>query len=136
MKIYFAGSIRGGREDAHIYEKIVGLLKNYGEVLTEHVGDKTLSSEGEDKTHEYIYNRDMDWLRSADVLVADISIPSAGVGYEIGQAEAMGKNILCLYRKDAPKPISGMINGNKNLSIKIYEKIEDLQLLIKEFFDR
>ncbi len=44
MKIYFAGSIRGGRDDAEIYSGIIELLKRYGDVLTEHVGDRTLSS--------------------------------------------------------------------------------------------
>lgn len=45
-KIYFAASIRGGRQDAHIYSKIVALLKNYGRVLTEHVGDQSLTAGG------------------------------------------------------------------------------------------
>ncbi|MFA6251074.1 MAG: nucleoside 2-deoxyribosyltransferase [Candidatus Paceibacterota bacterium] len=136
MKIYFAGSIRGGRDDAHIYEKIIELLKNYGEVLTEHIGDKTLSSQGEDKSHEYIYKRDIEWLRSADVLVADISTPSVGVGYEIGIAEALNKKVLCLYREGSPKPISGMINGDYNLIKKVYKNIDELPVIIKEFFDK
>jgi nucleoside 2-deoxyribosyltransferase len=136
MKIYFAGSIRGGRDDAHIYEKIIELLKNYGEVLTEHIGDTTLSNQGEDKSHEYIYNRDMDWLRSADVLVADISTPSIGVGYEIGIAETLDKKVLCLYREGSLKPISGMINGDSSLIKKVYKNIDELSQIIKEFFDK
>ena len=45
-RIYFAGSIRAGRDDAHLYEKIVKLLKNYGTVLTEHVGDPKMDKSG------------------------------------------------------------------------------------------
>ncbi len=37
MNIYFCGSIRGGRQDVAIYQQIVGCLKTYGTVLTEHV---------------------------------------------------------------------------------------------------
>jgi hypothetical protein len=37
MKIYFAGSIRGGREDAALYLEIIEYLKTFGEVLTEHI---------------------------------------------------------------------------------------------------
>jgi nucleoside 2-deoxyribosyltransferase len=136
MKIYFSGSIRGGREDVHIYAKIIGLLKNYGEVLTEHIGDIGLSTEGEDKSHEYIYQRDMDWLRSANVLVADISTPSVGVGYEIGLAETLGKKVLCLYREGSTKPISGMINGNIKLIKRIYKDDNELFQIIKEFFNK
>ena len=37
MKIYFAGSIRAGRQDIAIYQQVVACLKIYGTVLTEHV---------------------------------------------------------------------------------------------------
>ena len=47
MKIYFSGSIRGGRDDAEIYRQIIDYLQNFGEVLTEHVGDNSLHSLGE-----------------------------------------------------------------------------------------
>jgi hypothetical protein len=40
----------------------------------------------------------MSWLKEADVIVAEVSTPSLGVGYEIGKAEDMGKRILCLYK--------------------------------------
>ena len=46
MKIYFAGSIRGGRDDKELYLEIINLLGKYGKVLTEHIGDKTLSAMG------------------------------------------------------------------------------------------
>ena len=46
MLIYFAGSIRAGRADALLYSKLVEILKKYGTVLTEHVGDPNLTSAG------------------------------------------------------------------------------------------
>ena len=135
MKIYFAGSIRGGRDDAYVYEIIIKLLKNYGEVLTEHIGDQSLSNQGEDKSHQYIYNRDIKWLHSADVLVADVSTPSVGVGYEIGTAEMLDKRILCLYKEGSLKPISVMIDGDNKLIKKIYKNVDELPDIIKEFFN-
>jgi len=45
-KIYFAGSIRAGRDDVELYARIVGLLQKYGRVLTEHVGDPNLKESG------------------------------------------------------------------------------------------
>ena len=41
-KIYFCGSIRGGRDDAQVYQVIVKQLKQYGQVFTEHVADPSL----------------------------------------------------------------------------------------------
>lgn len=79
MKIYFAGSIRGGRLDQENYFKIIGYLQKYGEVLTEHIGQKDLSEEGEkDISDEKIYKRDISWLKEADVVVVEASTPFLG----------------------------------------------------------
>lgn len=135
MKIYFAGSIRGGRDDKELYLEIIGLLGKYGKVLTEHIGDKTLSVMGENvSTDEYIYERDMVWLNEADVVVSEVTAPSLGVGYEIGKMEDR-KPILCLYREQDGKRISAMIGGNKNIQIKKYSDLSDVKKILKEFFE-
>lgn len=46
MKVYFCGSIRGGRDDVELYGKIITELKKYGTVLTEHVSDQKLDATG------------------------------------------------------------------------------------------
>lgn len=134
MKIYFAGSIRGGRDDKELYLEVINLLGKYGKVLTEHIGDKTLSATGEDgPTDKYIYDRDMAWLNEADVVIAEVTTPSLGVGYEIGKMEST-KPILCIYREQDGKRISAMIGGNDNLKFLKYKEIKDLQKILDEFF--
>lgn len=64
MRIYFAGSIRGGREDCSIYTEIIAVLSEYGTVLTEHVGDPAVSVTGEEDAVSYVHDRDLAWLRS------------------------------------------------------------------------
>lgn len=95
MKIYFAGSITGGRVDAELYAHIILELQKHGEVLTEHLGLSTLTAYGEDKPLREIFERDVAWVREADVVVAEVTQPSLGVGYELGLAESLGKQILC-----------------------------------------
>ncbi|MEK9156539.1 MAG: nucleoside 2-deoxyribosyltransferase [Patescibacteria group bacterium] len=134
MKIYFAGSIRGGRDDKELYLEIINLLGKYGKVLTEHIGDKTLSAMGEDgPTDEYIYERDMAWLNEAGVVVAEVTTPSLGVGYEIRKMEN-NKPVLCLYREQDGKRISAMIGGNKNVKIEKYQTVDDLGPVLETFF--
>jgi hypothetical protein len=57
MKIYFAGAIRGGRDDSDIYLQIVSMLTRYGTILTEHVGDPNLDVRGEELSDQQIYDR-------------------------------------------------------------------------------
>lgn len=133
MKIYFAGSIRGRRDDQGLYNSMIIELTQYGTVLTEHIGNSIISSEGEqEKTDEFIFSRDMKWVEEADIVVAEVSTPSLGVGYEIGQAESLNKKIICLYRQQEGKRLSAMISGNKKLKICIYSNIEDIKKIFKE----
>ena len=134
MKIYFGGSVRSGRGNKEWYARIIQELKNYGTVLTEHIGDPKLTEAGENRPVEFIYQRDANWVKTADVLVADVSNPSVGVGYEIGLAESLNKPILCLYRVGSEKRLSGMIEGNKNLQVGNYANLMDIKKILKDFF--
>jgi len=61
MKIYFAASIRGGRDDVKIYKQLIDFLKQDNQVLTEHIGDYSLSVTGQKQDDSYIRNRDIAW---------------------------------------------------------------------------
>lgn len=136
MKIYFAGSIRGGRDDKDIYFSIIKELQKYGQVLTEHIGDPNLTARGEEIDVEQIFRRDMDWVKECDLVVAEVTNPSLGVGYEIGQAESFGKKILCLYREVEGKRISAMVLGNTYLQIQLYKDMEGLSSFLEDFFKK
>ena len=128
MKIYFAGSIRGGRDDAKIYAQIIELLQNYGEVLTEHIGSEKLIDKGEPNlSDKEIHDRDMKWLLESDIMVAEVTNPSLGVGYEIGRAIEEKKKVICLYRKSNNKRLSAMISGNINITKNYYNSVRDLK---------
>lgn len=133
MKIYFAGSIRGGRDDQEVYSVIIQELKKHGPVLTEHVGEGTLTDQGEVVTDIDIFTRDIGRISEADVVVAEVTTPSLGVGYEIGRAESMKKPVLCLYRKQDGKRLSAMISGNPYLKVVEYKTIEDLVEILDKF---
>ena len=135
MNIYFAASIRGGRDDQEIYKQIIRMLGEFGTVLTEHFGNSGITAaEGTGENHEEIYNQDMAWVSKADVIVAEVTQPSLGVGYEIGRAEDMGKRILCLYRENSDRTLSAMIRGNNKLNVKNYKTIEDIRPILEQFF--
>lgn len=140
MDIYFCGSIRAGREDVVVYNELISYLKNYGNVLTEHIGDKRITEtggEGIDKglSDAEIHDRDIGWIVGrADVIIAEITKPSLGVGYEIGRAIGHGKRILCLYRLENGKKLSAMISGCREIKKGKYETIEQAKKIIDNFF--
>lgn len=136
MKIYFSGSIRGGRDNQEYYEIVVKELSLYGEVLTEFIADKSLTSYGTlNMTDKEIYERDISFINNSDVLVAEVTTPSLGVGYEIAYAEKINKKIFCLYYQVDDKKTSSMISGNPNCKILSYRTKEELPEIIKSIFE-
>lgn len=134
MKIYFAGSIRGGRDDWSRYFEIIELLREYGQVLTEHVGDAELSVLGEGDDDRALHDRDLAWLREADCLVAEVTTPSLGVGYEIGKATEWGKPALCLFRPAEGRSLSAMIAGSAGVKVREYSSPVELKGIFEDFF--
>uniref|UniRef100_A0A3Q1GPM7 2'-deoxynucleoside 5'-phosphate N-hydrolase 1 n=1 Tax=Acanthochromis polyacanthus TaxID=80966 RepID=A0A3Q1GPM7_9TELE len=139
MFVYFCGSIRGGRDDIDVYQKIVIKLKQYGTVLTEHVSSTELTDRGEDASvagDRFIHDRDVDWLRQSDIIVAEVTQPSLGVGYELGRGVAMKKKILCLFRPSSGRTLSAMIRGaadGEQFVVKDYNE-DEVETILDEFF--
>jgi 2'-deoxynucleoside 5'-phosphate N-hydrolase len=133
MNIYFAGSIHGGRGDAALYNRIIRYMKQFGNVFTEHIGDASLTDLGDKGvTDRFIHDRDMGWLLAADVIVAEVTVISAGVGYEIGRAVALGKKVICLYRPQPGKRLSAMIAGCPRITVINYREPEEAEKAIAE----
>ncbi len=137
IKIYFAGSITGGRGDQEIYFELINHLKTKGRVLTEHLANSNLSSYGE--THislEEIYTRDVNWIKEADIIIAEVTQVSLGVGYELGFAESLGKKIYCFYREKEETRLSAMISGNSRIKVikykTIIQAIEEINKIFSE----
>jgi nucleoside 2-deoxyribosyltransferase len=111
MKIYFSCSISGGRQDQPAYQAMVEFLQVRGqEVLTAQLASAEVSGPESGLEALAVYERDTRWLRESDVLIAEVSTPSHGVGYEIAMAEGLGKPVLCLHQ--AGRRVSKMILGN------------------------
>ncbi len=140
MNIYFSCSITGGRKDEQIYQRIVNyLLKNEHEVPTAHLALPGVLEDESDLNAVDVYQRDMEWVRNCDVLIAEVSTPSHGVGYEIAAAIYLGKPVMCCHHAD--KKISKIISGNtsKNVRVFVYksedELISEIDAFLKEFSD-
>jgi 2'-deoxynucleoside 5'-phosphate N-hydrolase len=134
MNIYFACSITGGREFEAVYQAIVAALLADGHTVpTAHLASAGVHHLETILAPREVYARDVAWIRAADTLIAEVSTPSHGVGYEIGYALGLGKPVLCCYQQG--RSLSKMISGNPDplLQIKSYETPEQAIRHIREF---
>lgn len=134
MKIYFAGSIRGGRDKVQDFKKMIDFIEENGSiVLDKHIGDINLTSNGESLSNEEIYNRDINWLRKCDIVIAEVTTPSLGVGYELSFAESLGKKVYTISEKGVN--VSGLIMGNSFFENYKYETIDEVLDIIKNILN-
>ena len=128
-KIYFAGSIRGGRIDADLYRRMIAYIKQNHCVLTEHIGNPDLHMSEHNVTDAEIYHQDTSWLRESDVLIGECTCPSLGVGYELASAEAHG--IPCHIFYDSTKAhLSAMLSGNPYFFIHPYQSESEIYTVL------
>jgi nucleoside 2-deoxyribosyltransferase len=134
MNIYFSCSITGGRTDQQNYQAIVDhLLRSGHTVPTAHLSKlDVFSLEAVVKPTE-VFLRDMKWIEECDALIAEVSTPSHGVGYEIAQALFQKKPVFCCYQ--IGRRVSKIITGNTSSTIvaRNYQNIDDLLKMIDEF---
>ena len=132
--IYFCGSIRGGRVDQKLYYDLITYMQSFGVVLTAHVGEKDLET-NHNLSRKEIYVRDMKWMAEADYVIAEVSTPSLGVGFEISRAVSLNKKILCLSQKERNDKLSAIISGCSDLQIMVYSDIDQARSAINHFLD-
>jgi hypothetical protein len=53
---------------------------------------------------------------------------------ELGQAEALGKPVLCLFRTTAGRSLSAMIRGNTTFMSRDYTTLEDACAVVDAWF--
>jgi nucleoside 2-deoxyribosyltransferase len=133
-KVFLSGSIRGGRQLLETYRLMYDSLKEAGaEALCWHVADPELEKVEAEMTEAEIYSRDMGLLAISDAMIAEVTVPSVGVGYEICRALVKGIPVLCLHRPDAV--VSAMVLGNPDPLMKVwaYPNEESLKKVIIDF---
>jgi nucleoside 2-deoxyribosyltransferase len=136
MKIYFSGAISAGRDNLPIYQHIVQRLQAQGHtVLSAHVADPQVLDREKDVPPRTVFDRDVAWVEECDVMIAEVSTPSTGVGYEYGYAIQLGKPVLCVYRSAQSVRMTKMILGNpaSNLKIAVYSNEDELDRAVDEF---
>jgi 2'-deoxynucleoside 5'-phosphate N-hydrolase len=139
MTIYLACTVRGDRSGVLAGRAICERLQHHGhEVLTTHLLADDVETAESRLTAADVYRRDLEWLSGCDVLVAEASGSSYGVGFEVGyvlgRARSSGQRVVLLYDAAKKDKISRLITGNcdANCETFAYSSLAELT----EFIDR
>ena len=133
MIIYCAGPIRGNTTYQENYSEITRIVESLGHTALSEKSTKFSSSIP--LNDKQVYTRDIKWIDGSKLMIAEVSGPSLGVGFEISYALLVKKiPVLAVYQENAGQ-ISAMISGcnNKNLQLKKISNIDDLVQVIKSF---
>lgn len=136
MKVYFSCSITGGRNEEKVYSAIVQAMLSAGfEVPTAHLSTPEVMQMEKVVDPEEIFTRDMRWLEESDAIVAEVTTPSHGVGYEVAQALWLNKPVFCLYQRG--KRVSKILTGNThpNLTISSYDEPDEAVKQVLGYLD-
>ncbi|HJW89171.1 MAG TPA: nucleoside 2-deoxyribosyltransferase [Anaerolineales bacterium] len=134
LNIYFSCSITGGRKDQQDYQAIVDALVSEGHsVPTAHLSSPEVMALEAVVDPVEVFTRDIEWIDACEAVVAEVSTPSHGVGYEIAYALGRGKPVLCCYRQEVR--VSKMITGNTHplLRLRSYQSAAEAVQLVCEF---
>jgi nucleoside 2-deoxyribosyltransferase len=136
MNIYFSCSITGGRAEEQVYQALVAEMLALGhEVPTAHLSQPDMLDLEKRSQPAEIYTRDMLWLEGCDVVVAEVTSPSHGVGYEIAIALTLKKPVLCLYERG--RKVSKILTGNSSpyLKLSAYSSIDEAKEAVRGFLE-
>jgi nucleoside 2-deoxyribosyltransferase len=137
MRIYLACTVRGERGGVLAGRAICRRLQEHGhEVLTTHLLEDDVDRAEAELTEEQVYRRDLDWLSRCDLLVAEASGSSYGVGFEvgylIGRARHTGQRVFLVFDQARRHLVSRLITGNcdEACTTFAYASIEDLTAFV------
>ena len=141
MRIYLACTVRGDRGGVVAGRTICERLQQHGhEVLTTHLLADDVNDSESQLSEAQVYRRDLEWLSRCDVLVAEASGSSYGVGFEVGyvlgRARDTGQRVVLLYDAARRHAISRLITGNCDEACDTfaYRSVEELAAFIDRRF--
>ncbi|MEI6509846.1 MAG: nucleoside 2-deoxyribosyltransferase [bacterium] len=135
MKVYFALPVIAGRTGALSFLDLLESLEEKGHhVLTGHLFHLDALPAERQVPRCQVFARDIGWLEESDVLIAEVTAPSTGVGYEVAHAISLGKQALCLA--EAGVSVSAMIEGNPTLTLVRYRDSDEAIEAVADWLER
>lgn len=136
MIIYCAGPIRGDATYQQFYKKIIDFVESLGHTVLTELSSKFNSTVP--LTDKQTYKRDLKWVDGSKIMIAEVSGPSLGVGFEISYAIFQRKLPVLAIHSSEVQNISAMISGCDSplLTIEKYRNEEEMKRIIKVYISK
>lgn len=133
MIIYCAGPIRGDVTYQKFFTKIIDYIESEGHTVLAEFSGKFSSTIP--LTDKQTYKRDLKWIDGSKLMIAEISGPSLGVGFEISYAIFQRKLPVLALCNSEVQNISSMITGCDSplLTIQKYRDEDDMKRIVRKF---
>jgi hypothetical protein len=142
MNVYLACTVRGDRGGLAVARAVADRLRHHGHtIVTTHLLDDNVDTAEAKLTERDVYERDIEWLDACELLVAEASGSSYGVGFEVGyvlgRSGESGQRVLLLYEAARQAQVSRLIAGNAhaNCTLYAYRGIDDLTAFVDRFLE-
>jgi nucleoside 2-deoxyribosyltransferase len=133
LRVYLAGPIVSGH-DEELSNALVAHIQGSHVVTNSAIADP--DSFDRDMTPTEIFNTARNALLSADAVIAEITRPSHGVGYELAVAANNEIPALCIYQASQEPKLSMMILGAPGMETAAYEDLPSAQGAIDRFLSK
>ena len=129
VKVYLAAPMLGDRSNLAHTRAVLEFLESRGYSVTtgDWIAEEVLDVERGTQPAE-IFERDIRALEESDVLVADVSYPSLGVGFEIAYALVKGKPVIAYCKRGRLEKTSALIRGIswEGFELLVYSELREL----------
>jgi NAD(P)-dependent dehydrogenase (short-subunit alcohol dehydrogenase family) len=137
MRVYLACTVRGDRGGLAVARAVAARLAHHGHtVVTTHLLEDNVDDAEAALTERGVYERDIAWLEDCELLVAEASGSSYGVGFEVGyvlgRSNLSGQRVLLLYDATTAARVSRLIAGNShpNCTVYAYHGVDELMAFL------
>ena len=136
MKIHFMAAVDGDKQD---YQKIVEILESLGaQILTKHAISRNITdvvNESEEES-ELAAKKLQKWIKSADIIIFEVTKSDVSIGYEVAIALQSGKPVIVLYKSGTgsiPHGLKGINSDRLQVSSYNYQTLKELLTVSIEY---
>jgi hypothetical protein len=132
MRIYLAAAMTNPERELEVIQGLLAHIEGLGhQVPTRHVASHRGRMADAELPAPELARRDLAWLAESNALIAEVSVPSHGVGAEV--MAALDQHLPVLLVSHGHRPVSRLLLGLPGVRHKQYLDVTQACAAIDEF---